>query len=300
MHQLIQNNSLILMEAAIVERLRRSSHCELHDELLNAPLIYAQNGQKALTELYKEYVTVAIDSEHPILLFTPTWRANRSRVQEANCPESINIDASHFMQDFRDSQKQYNVNIKIGGLLACKNDCYRPEQGLSTSVAQQFHSWQINQLAQSGVDFLIAQTLPNVHEALGIARAMETSKIPYIISFVISRDGFILDGTSLTDAIEYIDSNTSYNPLGYMVNCSYPTFLCPELQPDSLFKRLIGFQANASSLDHCDLDDTMQLEADNLFEWRHLMIELNKQYGIKMLGGCCGTDSQHLEAIAPK
>ena len=111
-------------------------------------------------------------------------------------------------------------------MIGCKNDCYKPNEGLLAVESEQFHSWQIDQLAKAGIDFLIAVTLPNTQEAKGIAKAMEKTGIPYIISFVIARNGRILDGTDLNVAIDIIDSATNQKPLGFMVNCAYPTFLC--------------------------------------------------------------------------
>ena len=295
---ILENDKKVLVEAAVVERLRRSSDVELHHDLANAPLIYDEKGKKALKSLYQEYIDIARASNLPILLCTPTWRANRSRVKTSGTSEAINKDATSFMQELREAQHSHKNRILIGGLIGCKHDCYRPEEGLSVSEAQQFHSWQIKQLANANVDYLIAQTIPNVDEALGIAKAMDAAGIPYIISFVISRDGLILNGTSLPDAINYIDKNTRTKPAGYMVNCAHPTFLCPEKQPAELFERLIGYQANASSLDHCDLDGANQLETDSVAEWGRLMLELNSKYGMKILGGCCGTTGDHLRYIA--
>ena len=297
MKQLLDNNNRILMEAAIVERLRRCSDFKLHPKLLNGPLIYDKGGKEALLSIYQEYVDIALNSDLPLLLCTPTWRANHSRVVSSDIPVSINIDAAKFLFKLRDLPKNKNGNIRIGGLIGCKNDCYLPDEGLSTLEAQKFHSWQIEQLASSEVDFLMAETLPNINEALGIAKAMEVTDIPYIISFVVSRNGKVLDGSSLSEAVNYIDSNTTVNPLGYMVNCAFPSFLCPENQPMELFKRLIGFQANASSLDHCDLESADKLEVENINEWGQLMVELNKNFGIKILGGCCGTNAEHLRYI---
>ncbi len=297
MKQILKNNRQILMEAAIVERLRRSSDVELHHDLIHAPLIYDEKGKKALIKLYQEYVDIAYAARMPVFLCAPTWRANDDRVHESNISNSINIDAVHFLREFRDSQVNHKSEIIIGGMLGCKNDCYKPDEGLSVSEAQTFHTWQIEQLVLGGVDCLIAVTLPNVDEALGIAKAMESTGIPYIISFVISRDACVLDGTTLSDAVKYIDHNTTVQPLGYMVNCAFPSFLCADKQPEQLFERLIGYQANASSLDHCDLDGADKLEADELSEWGRLMIELNSEYGIKILGGCCGTNGEHLRYI---
>lgn len=33
-------------------------------------------------------------------------------------------------------------------MIGCKNDCYRPEEALSASLARQFHAWQVEQLSQ--------------------------------------------------------------------------------------------------------------------------------------------------------
>ncbi len=294
----IINNNKILIEAAIVERIRRSNNIKLHPKLVNAPLIYDKHGQEALQKIYQEYIDIAEDAQLPILLCTPTWRANYQRVSQSDFPMSINIDNVKFLQKIKDSQKNKKVQIKIGGLIGCKNDCYKPDEGLSVLESESFHSWQIKQLALGKVDYLIAQTLPNVDEALGIAKEMEKTNIPYIISFVISRDGLILNGKSLLEAIDYIDNNTTVKPLGYMINCAYPAFLCPKNQPKELFKRLIGYQANASSLDHCQLDGSEQLETQTVSNWGDLMIELNEKYGIKILGGCCGTDGEHLKYIS--
>jgi S-methylmethionine-dependent homocysteine/selenocysteine methylase len=297
MKQLLENNSLILMEAAIVEPLRRSDDISLHPVLVNAPLIYEEAGRKALCRLYQKYIDIALEAKKPFLMCTPTWRTNQTRVAETKINKAINIDAAHFLQGLRKAQGAGKQNIRIGGMIGCKNDCYKPEEALSASQAEQFHAWQIGQLKQGGVDFIIAETLPNVEEAIGIARAIEHTGQPYFISFVISRDGVVLDGTDLNTAIHMVDANTSQKPLGFMVNCTYPSFLCAASQPPELFERLIGYMANASSLDHCDLDDAEELLMENVSDWGDLMLELNRTYGLKVLGGCCGTNEEHLRYI---
>ncbi|MCP4257456.1 MAG: homocysteine S-methyltransferase family protein [Planctomycetes bacterium] len=298
MKSFIEKHNLILMEAAIVEQLRRNSAIRLHPNLEHAPLIYDDKSKKELQKLYQSYISIAIKAELPFLMFTPTWRANYKRVTESQFNLNINADAVQFMKDLRDAQGSGVTMIKIGGLVSCKNDCYKPEEGLSISESEKFHCWQIDQLAQAGVDFIIAETLPNTVEAIGIAKAIEKTATPYIISLVINRNGYVLDGTSLWEAVKNIDAATRQQPLCYMVNCSYPTFLCAEKQPTKLFSRLIGYQANASALNHCELDDSTQLEGENVAEWGEEMLTLNKKYGMKILGGCCGTGVTHLRYLA--
>ena len=292
MKALLDNHSLVLMEAAIVEQLRRSPDIQLHKVLANAPLIYDTTARTAMSTLYTDYMALAQQAHLPMLVCTPTWRAGKDRVQQSGINPNINRDAVAFMQGIR-----LNDHIKIGGMIGCKNDCYRPEEGLSSDEAEQFHAWQIEQLAEGDVDFLIAETIPNIHEALGIANAMAATAIPYIISFVISRNGYILDGTTLDAAIHFIDAHATSKPLGYMVNCAHPSFLHPENQSPNVFTRLIGFQANASSLDHCELENATEIKIDSITEWGQLMLNLNRQHRTKILGGCCGTNIEHLKYL---
>lgn len=298
MKTFLKKHDFILMEAAIVERLRRIDGIELHPSLVHAPLIYDDKGKAELQKLYQEYISIARRAGLPFVMYTPTWRANQERISEAKANPEINSDAVSFLKDIRDAQSTDASMIKIGGLIGCKNDAYKPDEGLSVSESEKFHSWQIEQLTQAGVDFIIAETLPNIEEATGIANAAEKTDTPYIISFVINRSGYLLDGTSLWDAVTKIDSETKQQPLCYMVNCSYPTFICAEKQPAKLFGRLLGYQANASSMDHCDLDASEQLEIEDVAEWGKEMLRLYKRYGMKILGGCCGTGTMHLKYLA--
>lgn len=297
MKHLLETHEFILAEAAVVERLRRNEKIQLDERLVNAPLVFSDEGRAALRSLYQEYIDIAVASDRPILLSTPTWRANQERVSASNYPQDINVEAAKFMKALVAKQTRA-VSAKVGGLIGCKNDCYLPEEGLSLNEARNFHQWQINELASAEVDFLMAVTLPCVEEAAGIAQAMEASGLPYIISFVIGADGKVLDGTELHAAIAYVDANTTTKPLGYFINCSYPSFLNLETLTKVPPGRLIGLQANASSLSHAQLEGSKELKSESVAEWGNLMVQLNRDFGVKVLGGCCGTDGKHLEYLA--
>jgi S-methylmethionine-dependent homocysteine/selenocysteine methylase len=298
MHHFLHRHPLILMEAAVTEPLHRMARVALHPELTVSPLIYDARGRAELETLYRGCLQVALEADLPFVMFTPTWRANAERVKSAGAPPTLNQDAVRFMHGLREAHGQGRSDIKIGGLMGCKNDAYRPREGLPPSAAETFHAWQIERLAEAGVDFLAAGTLPAVPEAIGMARAMAKTGRPYIISFVIDRKGCVLDGTPLAVAVGRVDAAVGVKPLGFMVNCSYPTFLRADRQPAALFERLIGYQANASSLDHEALDNADTLHGEDVAVWGQVMLELNRDYGVKLLGGCCGTGVAHLRYIA--
>lgn len=294
---IISSNDFILMEAAIVEILRRGNVVSLHPSLIHAHLIYDTCGKQELYKIYNSYIQVAKDKNVPLLICTPTWRSNQENVLNANISHSINEDAVQYLIELREQIDLGDLEVLIGGTIGPKNDCYRPELGLSVKDAELFHKWQINQLCNAKADFIIAETLPSVEEALGIAFACSQSSTDYIISFVISKDGKVIDGTPLSEAIDRIDESVTRKPLGYFINCAFPTFLCADHQPKELFKRLIGFQGNASSLDHCELDNADMLHQEDISIWGVEMLKLKNEYGVKILGGCCGTNEKHLKYI---
>lgn len=64
--------------------------------------------------------------------------------------------------------------------------------------------------------------MPVLSEAIGMAVAMSDTDIPYIISFTIQRNGKLIDGHTINDAIYYIDNHVSNKPVCYMTNCVHP------------------------------------------------------------------------------
>lgn len=297
MKQILDENHLVLIEASVVERLRRAGKVELHPRLVHANWIYDDVGRHELAKVFGSYIDIARRASLPLILCTPTWRANRERVHESGVNREVNVDAARFMRALCAGRGAKRGEILIGGLIGCKNDCYRPEEGLSATEAVRFHSWQVDQLAGAGVDFLIVETLPNVQEGAGILKAMAATDLPYIISFVINRAGRVLDGTPLWDAVKLLDEVDGNPPVGYMANCSHPSFLNAARQPAELFTRFIGYQANASSLDQVELDGRAEIDVDDVSTWGDQMLTLNREYGVKILGGCCGTGVEHLEYL---
>ncbi|MDB4335170.1 homocysteine S-methyltransferase family protein [bacterium] len=295
--KIIAENDLILMEGAVIEILRRSGKVIFHPDLIHSQLIYDKNGAKELNSIFKSYLDIASKINSPFFLCTPTWRANKNNIDESGINKNLNVDAVKFMRNLCSDYPSMKDKIMIGGTIGPKNDCYQPDEGLTSHEAEEFHSWQIEQLKIGGVDFVIAETIPNINEALGIAKACSKLNVEYIISFVISRDSMILDQTALWDAIQFIDSSVNNIPIGYSVNCAHPSFLCADKQHKNLFDRFIGYMGNASDLDHCDLDNANKLHVDDVANWGNEMLKLNNEFGVKILGGCCGTDANHIDYL---
>jgi homocysteine S-methyltransferase len=263
--KLLERHPLLLAEAAIAERLRRMDGVTLHPTLFNSPMIYDGHAGKLMENLYRGYIGIARSAGVPILLAAPTWRLDRERIRDAGIPGSINGDAVAYMRRVREDAG-YGQAV-VGALLGPRNDCYDAQAALAADEAEEFHRWQANELAGTGAEYLLAQTIPAVSEAEGMARAMIATGVPSIVSFCINRHGRVLDGCPLDEAIARIDAATGGALTGYMVNCSHPTFLHPEEMDAAALRRLIGFDANASSMDHQELEGSTATRQDSREHW---------------------------------
>ncbi len=293
----LQGSKFILAEASIIEALRRSGRIELHPKLIHSLLIYDEVGREELSRLFCTFISIAEKSGFPIIILAPTWRSDKERISTSGIAKNLNKDLVDFVKEIRKGFGAWKSKIFIGGNIGPKNGCYDPVEALSVKEAYEFHSWQINKLAEAGVDFLIAETIPAVTEAIGIAQAMAETSYPFFISFVINRRGRVRDGTRLEQAFRAIDTACLRPPVGYWVNCSHPSFLCMNEQPETVLSRFYGIQANASPLDQTELEGAPTLQVEAIQDWGKQMIELNEKYGVKILGGCCGTGPAHLQYI---
>lgn len=295
----------ILTEGAVVERIRRDPRVHLDPNILHAGFVYSPLGRGVLGAIYREYFSIGWVHRLPLLAFSPTWRANRDRLIAAGFRESddVNGDCCRFVSGIRDEFGEYGKLIYLGGLVGCRGDAYKPAESLSAVEATSFHRFQVQALSHAGVDFLIGATLPAAPEAIGLARAMAESTVPYVLSFVIRPEGTLLDGTPLHAIIDEIDSAVRPPPFFYMVNCTHPSVFSQAMtnQKDRLpevSRRIVGLEANSSSKSPEELDNLVYLVGDEPDLFADAMVQVRKQFGLRILGGCCGTDARHLESIA--
>ena len=74
---------IILGEGAVIERLRRNTDFELDPFIVNSAFIYDKAKRTALETIYRQYLDIGFQYDLPLLLSTPTWRANQKRIAAA-------------------------------------------------------------------------------------------------------------------------------------------------------------------------------------------------------------------------
>ena len=291
----------ILMEGALGERIKREYGICIDETLGMAGLVYDHGGRTALASIWNEYIGIADEYQMPLLVTTPTRKANRDRVLQSKYDGAIIADNIRMLSDIRQSSGK--KDLYVGGLMGCKGDAYTARDALAEENACHFHSWQANLFKEAGADFLMAGIMPTLTEAAGMAKAMGETGIPYIISFMIRKNGKLIDGTTIHDAISQIDNSVSRKPVCYMSNCVHPKVLYEalsfEYNRSSLVKeRLCGIQPNTSSLSPEELDGSDELISSDPVELAEDVLKLRDYIQLKIVGGCCGTDASHIREIA--
>ena len=293
-------SEFVLGEGSMYERLRRDPAVRFDPEMAHATLVYDDASRAVLERTHREYLDIGQAYGVPILTATDTWRANRERQDRSLFrAHPVNQDNVRFLRELRASYGSGAAPILIGGSVGPRGDAYRPDEALGREAAAEFHAPQAAALAEAGPDYLIGNTLPAVSEARGIADVFAATGLPYIVSFVVRADGAVLDGTPLAIAIEAIDAATIWRPPATASTASTrrcsrprsrrrgrPPAASPTSRPTPRRSGPTSWTAATSST-----PTTPSPSAS-------AMHEVAARFGIRALGGCCGTGTEHLEAIA--
>ena len=296
---LINSEKHILSQGSVFELLRRNPEVLFDEHIFHAGLIYHDHFANVLEGVYRSYIDTAVDSEFSIAIGTATWRANEERISASVFSDrAVNEDNVQFLKDIRATYSSSDISILIEGDIGPRGDAYKPEEALGVDAAQSFHSPQIKALASSGVDYLQASTFPALSEGLGVALVMAETGLPYVVSFVVDKSGCLLDGTKLSEAILRIDDEVGNNSARFAINCVHPRILHQALDKNlEIEGRIISFHGNTSDLSAAELDGSEELITEEPAAFALAYKELLGDHEIKIIGGCCGSNPDHIRAI---
>jgi S-methylmethionine-dependent homocysteine/selenocysteine methylase len=191
------------------------------------------------------------------------------------------------------------VSAVVNGVIGPRGDGYVVGATMSAPEAAAYHGLQARVFAEAGADMMSAITMTYAEEAIGVARAAAAVGLPAVISFTVETDGRLPSGQTLGDAIAQVDDACRVAPAYYMVNCAHPTHFLDELAAGAPWlARVHGVRANASPLSHAELDEATELDRGDITELGALYASLGSMIDLRVVGGCCGTDHEHVATIA--
>ncbi len=260
-------------------------------------------GTEALRRYFRAYAAIAREHGVGIILESATWRANPDWGVKigyvAEALAEMNRKAIELLQSIREEFQSDQTPVVISGCLGPRDDGYNPKAWMSPEEAQRYHGAQVAVFREAGVDMVSAITMTYPEEAIGITRTAHAVGLPAAISFTVETDGRLPNGQTLKEAIEQVDRAADRGPAYYMINCAHPTHFDGVLTTgETWVSRIRGLRANASTKSHAELNEATTLDAGDPQQLGEDYRRLTRQLPhLSVLGGCCGTDERHIDAI---
>ena len=250
----------------------------------------------AIEKVHAEFLSAGVD-----VIETDTFGSSSIVLAEYNLQsKAYDISkkgaelAKRVAQDFSTSGRQRFVAGSIGPTTKL------PSLGhiSFTDMENSFYE-QISGLVDGGADLLIIETCQDILQiksALGAADRVfrdKRKKLPLITSFTIETMGTMLMGTEVNAAltalepfdISVIGMNCATGPQEMSENVRY---LCNSSRVPVSCIPNAGLPENVGGVAH------YHLTPDELVHWLSHFV---KDFGVNVVGGCCGTRPEHLKAV---
>lgn len=261
------------------------------------------SGREALAKYFREFLALANEHDVGFVLDSQTWKAHMHWAEDLVATEQelyeTNKDSIAFIAGLRDEFSGNSKPIVLNGVIGPKGDAYAPEGQLAAKEAEEYHSKQIEWLAETEADMISALTFTQSNEAIGLVRAARSAGLPVVISFTVETNGCLPTGQPLNEAIDAVDDATAGAAAYFMVNCAHPDHFFEVLNDSGWARRIRGLRCNASRLSHEELDACEVLDDGDPSELadQHKAIASTMPW-INVFGGCCGSDLRHVTRIA--
>ncbi len=267
-------------------------------------LLRTAEGTAALERYFRRYAAIAVRHRTGLILESATWRASldwgRRLGYTASQLVDVNRRAIAMLESIRAEFSSLETPVIISGCVGPRGDGYVPTAMMTAADAERYHRPQIATFASTNADIVTAITMNYSAEAVGVARAARAVGMPAAIALTVETNGHLPTGQTLAAAISEIDALSDGYPSYYMVSCAHPSHFGHLLRDGNpLWQRLRGLRANASRLSHAELNESTVLDAGNPDEFGLEYATLRTDLPwLTILGGCCGTDHRHIEAVA--
>jgi S-methylmethionine-dependent homocysteine/selenocysteine methylase len=260
-------------------------------------------GYQVLHKYFRTYASLARSFGVGCILESATWRASMDWGEKLGYSRHAIAELNHksidLLHHIRQEYGTPTTPIVISGCIGPRGDGYNPIEQMDTNEAESYHRFQAEIFKAAGADLVTAITMNYTEEAIGIALAARKIDMPVVISFTVETNGCLPTGQPLWQAIAQVDIVTDSYPSYYMINCAHPQHFARVLTPgDPWLNRIGGIRPNASTKSHAELDEATELDEGNPMDLALQCHQLKHALpNLRVLGGCCGTDHRHVEAI---
>ncbi len=170
----------------------------------------------------------------------------------------------------------------------------KPYGTLSFSEAYELFKEQVIAGADAGADLILIETMSDIYEMkAAILAAKENCNLPVAATMTFQQDKRTLTGTDPLTMVNVI-CGLGVNALG--INCSLgPKEILPLIEEVLSYSKIpVIAQPNAGMPKIIDGKTVFNVEPDEFARYAKIMAEK----GVTILGGCCGTNPEHIRALS--
>jgi homocysteine S-methyltransferase len=265
------------------------------------PLLGSEDGKSHLERYFRPYLDLAERTGTGFVLDTATWRANPDWGVRLGCDAFTLAEVNRRAVEYAAwLGRNRRVPIVLNGVVGPRGDGYVVGETMTADQAASYHSLQARAFAAAGAQMMTALTMTYADEAIGVVDAAKEAGLPVVVSFTVETDGRLPSEQALGDAVREVDERTGAAPAYFMVNCAHPTHFAGVLDTDEPWvRRVRGIRANSSTMSHAELDEAEELDRGDVAGLAGHYASLARTLpDLRVVGGCCGTDIEHITAIA--
>jgi homocysteine S-methyltransferase len=239
-----------------------------------------------VAEIHRDYVQAGAD-----VIESNTFGANRFKLAPYGLESrvyEINKKGAEI------ARREAGEKALVAGSVGPLGVQIEPIGKLSYDEAKEAFAEQIKGLLDGGVDMIILETFSLVSELLQAVRATRELRpdIPLIAQVTVNDDGVLLSGASLESFVKEVEKE-KVDVLG--LNCSVgPKAMLDALEAlKTLTKQPISVQPNAGVPQNVGGRNLYMTSPEYIAEYAKRFILT----GATIVGGCCGTNPDHIRAI---
>lgn len=273
-------NEILYLDGAMGTMLQKSGLAAGHN-----PETLCLTDPHKITDIHRAYIDAGAQ-----VVYTNTFGANRYKLQ--NCGESVDkiIHAAVSCAKKATQGTQARVALDIGSI----GQLLEPYGTLPFEEAYDIFREMMVAGAAAGADLIVIETMTDLYEVkAAVLAAKEHTKLPVFVTMTFEQSGRTFTGCSV-EAMAATLEGLGVDAMG--VNCSlgprelYPVVerLCAATSLPIIVKANAGLPDPSTGKYDILPDEFAALMADFL------------TLGVSILGGCCGTAPEYIEAMVSK
>ena len=243
------------------------------------PEYFNLSHPETITQIHQEYVAAGAD-----VITANTFQANQVKLKQTELPEIIEA-AINLARAAQPKYVAYDMG-PIGQLMA-------PMGTLSFDQAYEMFREQAVLAEKAGADLVVIETMSDLLETKAAILAIkDNTSLPIFCTMTFQEDGRTFVGTDPLTAVLTLQS-LGIDAVG--VNCSLgPNELLPIVDEILTYANIpVMVQANAGLPEMKDGQTFYPLTVDDY----GLAIEKMLKSGVRIVGGCCGTNPEFIQKI---